>query len=55
MPEPTVRFAYADTYLGQLHYAEAGEGRRSCFCIKPRAHGTSSVRCCRSSGSTDGL
>lgn len=26
MSETTVRFAYADTPLGQLHYAEAGEG-----------------------------
>lgn len=26
MPRPTIRFAYADTPLGQLHYAEAGEG-----------------------------
>ncbi|TJY66261.1 alpha/beta fold hydrolase [Arthrobacter sp. CAU 1506] len=26
MPAPTVRFGYADTALGQLHYAEAGSG-----------------------------
>jgi pimeloyl-ACP methyl ester carboxylesterase len=26
MLAPTVRFAYADTHLGQLHYAEAGAG-----------------------------
>jgi pimeloyl-ACP methyl ester carboxylesterase len=26
VPETTVRYAYADTPLGQLHYAEAGEG-----------------------------
>jgi pimeloyl-ACP methyl ester carboxylesterase len=27
MSEPAVRFAYADTPLGQLHYAETGEGQ----------------------------
>lgn len=26
MTEPALRFAYADTPLGQLHYAEGGEG-----------------------------
>lgn len=39
MPSATLRYGYADTPLGQLHYAEAGQGRPIILLHQtPRSH-----------------
>ena len=44
-----VKRRYVDVPFGQVHLAEAGDGRPSCCCTRRRVRATSSPRCCRSS------